>query len=229
MLLPGEVGQRDAVVPPVEPDPDAVVRRCPRGRADRPGRLAEQLDGPLLEHAGPDAVLDVVAAPGLQHDRLDAPCGEQVGQESPAGPAPTIPTCVRMRPRGGAASERVVGQIAPHRHPLDLGERLDVGLRRRRGGRRAGRPDAAERVHDLVAHGLVVDVDDAARDAVGDLEAAHDVVRQDARATARSRCPLASFTASSSESNATTGATGPKISSWYAGESVGTSASTVGR
>ena len=40
---------------------------------------------------------------------------------------------------------------------------------------------------------------------------------------------VASFTASSIESNRTTGATGPKISSTNAGASVGTSASTVGR
>ena len=32
----------------------------------------EQVDRALLEHAGADALLDVLAAAGLQHDRLDA-------------------------------------------------------------------------------------------------------------------------------------------------------------
>ena len=43
--------------------------RC--SRSPTPASL-EQVDGALLEHAGADARLDVLAAPVLEHDRLDA-------------------------------------------------------------------------------------------------------------------------------------------------------------
>jgi hypothetical protein len=41
--------------------------------------------------------------------------------------------------------------------------------------------------------------------------------------------PAASAATSSTEENGVTGATGPKISCWYAGACTGTSPSTVGR
>ena len=48
--------------------------RCSRS-AD--ARVAQELDGALLEHAGADPLLDVVAAAVLEHDRLDARTLEQ--------------------------------------------------------------------------------------------------------------------------------------------------------
>jgi hypothetical protein len=40
----------------------------------------------------------MLAAARLQDDTLDALLLEQMRQEEPAGPAPTMPTCVRIAP-----------------------------------------------------------------------------------------------------------------------------------
>ena len=111
-------------------------------------------------------------------------------------------------------SEGVGGQVAAQRHPLGLGERLDVGLRAAVPGAGAGCADPAERRDRLVVHGLVVDVHQAGRDPLGQLRGRRRRRGSGCRATARSRCRTASSTTSSSEENAVTGATGPKISSW---------------
>ena len=74
-----EIAQRDAVALAVELEVDAVVDDplAVHARADA-GRL-ENLDGALLEHAGPDSLLDVAAAAVLEHDRLDPGVVEQAG------------------------------------------------------------------------------------------------------------------------------------------------------
>ena len=64
--------QLDAVV-------DDALALQPLARA----RLGQQVDRGLLEHAGPDAVLDVVAAARLDHDRLDALHTQDLGQRQP--------------------------------------------------------------------------------------------------------------------------------------------------
>ena len=46
-------------------------------------RVAEQVDGALLEHARADPVLDVVAGAVLEHDRLDPLAGEQLREREP--------------------------------------------------------------------------------------------------------------------------------------------------
>ena len=51
-------------------------------------RLAQQLDGRVLEHAGPHAVLDVVAVALLEHDAVDAARRQEVGQHEPGRPGP---------------------------------------------------------------------------------------------------------------------------------------------
>ena len=51
----------------------------------------EQIDGALLEHAGADAALDVLAAAVLEHDRSRSRRrASSCASVSPAGPAPTI-------------------------------------------------------------------------------------------------------------------------------------------
>ena len=47
--------------------------------------LAEQIDRALLQHAGADTLLDIVAAARLEHDRLDARDLEQPRQREPGG------------------------------------------------------------------------------------------------------------------------------------------------
>jgi hypothetical protein len=48
--------------------------------------LVQEIDDALLEHAGADTVLDVVAVARLEHDALDACDLEQAGQREPGGP-----------------------------------------------------------------------------------------------------------------------------------------------
>ena len=59
--------------------------RPSRSRRSASPRPAQQLDGRVLEHAGADAVLDVLAVALLEHDAVDAPRGQQVGQHEPGG------------------------------------------------------------------------------------------------------------------------------------------------
>jgi hypothetical protein len=59
VTLTGEL-EMDALVH----DPLALQARADTG-------VAQQVDRPLLEHAGADAVLDVVAAPTLEDDAVD--------------------------------------------------------------------------------------------------------------------------------------------------------------
>ncbi len=85
MLRPaGEVAQRDAVALAGELQLDAVVDEplALHALADAGG--GEQVDRALLEHAGADALLDVLAAARLEHDRVD-PCELQQAGEREAG------------------------------------------------------------------------------------------------------------------------------------------------
>ena len=79
----GELAQRDPVPLAVELELDPVVDDplAPQAVAD-PGR-DEQVDGALLEHAGPDALLDVLAAAVLEHDGLDPRLLEQAAEREP--------------------------------------------------------------------------------------------------------------------------------------------------
>ena len=65
--------------------------------------VAQQLDGALLEHAGADAVLDVVAAAASSTTLSMPATSSSRASVSPAGPAPTMPTCVLTR-RGACSS-----------------------------------------------------------------------------------------------------------------------------
>ena len=74
----------------------------------------EQVDGHLLEHAGADPAEHVVGRALLEDDGVDPGLGEQRGEQQPAGPAPTMATCVliaahrrrRRRPSRARASAR---------------------------------------------------------------------------------------------------------------------------
>ena len=81
---------------PCEADLEAVMDEAlalqPLAGAD----LGHQVDGALLEHAGADRGLDRLARAALDDDRFDAAQVQQLREQQPAGPAPTIPTWVRM-------------------------------------------------------------------------------------------------------------------------------------
>ena len=87
--------ERDAVRLPAEPQLDAVVDESfllqPVTQAGRD----ERVHRPLLEHASPDPLFHVVPAVRLEHQRIDAAPVQQVREQQPPGPAPTIPTWVR--------------------------------------------------------------------------------------------------------------------------------------
>jgi hypothetical protein len=61
--------------------------------------LDEQIDSPLLEHAGADAPLDVLAAPRLEHDRVDPQQVEQVREHEPGRPGSDDADLGPHRPR----------------------------------------------------------------------------------------------------------------------------------
>ena len=67
----GEIIERDVVPFAVELQVDPAVDDALPVQPVRDTRSLEQLDGALLEHAGANARFDVLAAPGLEHDRLD--------------------------------------------------------------------------------------------------------------------------------------------------------------
>ena len=48
--------------------------------------LAQQLDGRLLQHAGPDPPLHVVAAAGLEHHGVDAGPVQQMAEQETGRP-----------------------------------------------------------------------------------------------------------------------------------------------
>ncbi len=76
----GELVHRDVVALTVELQVDPAVDDPVATHSFPDARVAQQVDRPLLEHAGADAVLDVLAAAALEHDRLDPLACEQLGQ-----------------------------------------------------------------------------------------------------------------------------------------------------
>ena len=74
---------------------------CPRAAALGRGRL-QQLDRALLQHPGPDPLLDVLAATQLQHHRVDAVQVEEVRQQQPGRPRPDDP---HLGPHGRSLSD----------------------------------------------------------------------------------------------------------------------------
>src|SRR5205809_347092 len=73
----GELTERDPVGLAVEYEVDAMVDQSLALQAVADTGLAEQVDGALLQHAGPNALLDVLAGAALQHDRFDALSGQE--------------------------------------------------------------------------------------------------------------------------------------------------------
>ena len=69
-----------------------------RARRSPDADLVEQVDGALLEHAGAHPLLHVGAVAVFEDDRVDALPGSRWESTSPAGPAPTIHTCVSLTP-----------------------------------------------------------------------------------------------------------------------------------
>ncbi len=83
-----QLGQRHVMPLAVELKIDAVVDDPFAIHPLADTGFAQQLDRPLLEHAGADPVLDVLATPVLEDDALDARDLEQPRERQPCRPRP---------------------------------------------------------------------------------------------------------------------------------------------
>lgn len=70
---------------PVEAQLDAVVREALAVHALRRARLAQYVDGALLQDPGALAPLDVRAVAALQDDGVDSGVVQEPGEEQPGG------------------------------------------------------------------------------------------------------------------------------------------------
>jgi hypothetical protein len=84
----GQLADRDPVSAAAEAQLDAVLDEALAAQPLVKPQLGEQVDGALLEHAGADALLDVLAVPILKHDRLDPAPVQEVRQQQPRRAAP---------------------------------------------------------------------------------------------------------------------------------------------
>ncbi len=75
-----ELDEVDVVAAALEGELDATMREAHAVETLRQAEVAQELDGRGFEHAGADAVLDVLAVAELEHDALDPPFLEQVGE-----------------------------------------------------------------------------------------------------------------------------------------------------
>ena len=82
----GQLGERDAVAAALEAQLEALVDEPLAVQALADAGLGQDVDRALLEDAGTDALLDVGAAAGLEHDGLNALAREQVAEEQAGRP-----------------------------------------------------------------------------------------------------------------------------------------------
>jgi hypothetical protein len=69
------------VTPAAEAELDAVMDESLAPEAAVDLGLREEVDRALLEHSGPDPLLDVLPASGLEYDRLDAAQPKEVSEK----------------------------------------------------------------------------------------------------------------------------------------------------
>ncbi len=109
-VAPGQLLHVDADAAPAEAQLEPVVGQPERvhalGRAD----LAQDVDGAVLEDAGPLAGLDAVARAGLEDHRVDPPGPQQVREQ---------------QPRRAAADDGDLGPVGAHA-PLPIRSRKTV-------------------------------------------------------------------------------------------------------
>ncbi len=82
---------------PVEPELDTAVHQPLAQQPVPDADLHEQVHRPLLEHAGPNAALDVLPAPGLEDHRVDAEPVQQVGEDEAGRPGADDPDLRSLR------------------------------------------------------------------------------------------------------------------------------------
>src|SRR5581483_10312784 len=148
--------------------------------------LAQEVDRVLLEHPGPDPMLDVFPAASLQDGRLDSRTGKQQRERESCRPGPddadlrahhpAIPTRVRSSVR---SLDRVLARELLDGDPAQLGELLE-----RSSAAEAAPPtgfDPTEWHLRFVMDGGVVHMTHAGLDALGELECPRHVPAEDSR------------------------------------------------
>ena len=87
-----------------EPQLDAVVDEplAPQPLAD--ADLVQQVDRALLQHARADPLLDVLAAPVLEHDGVDARQVQQMREHQSGGPGADDPDLGALLPQPQTSS-----------------------------------------------------------------------------------------------------------------------------
>src|SRR5207302_4903385 len=114
---PRQLVQRHVMALAVELEMDAAVHDALPLQPLADAGLAEELDGALFEHSRADAVLAVVAAPVLEHDRLDA-LELQKSRERQPGRAGADDPDLRSQPASSVSTWTSSNAVAigPSRH-----------------------------------------------------------------------------------------------------------------
>ena len=109
-LASGQLGQIDAMPPPLKADEESLVPQPRASKSRTDAHRVQQVHGSLLEDAGPHAVDDVVAAAVLDDDGIDAVEVQQMAEQQPCRtcaddtrPASVRPRTLDLEP--GAARE----------------------------------------------------------------------------------------------------------------------------
>ena len=124
----GQLAERDAVALSVELQLDPVVDDPLALQPVADAGAHEQVDGALLEHAGADAVLDVVAAPVLEHNRLDPFQLEQPRERQARRPGADDPDLRALRPHPFVEHALEDGERAVRRRARRSRRRTAAGL-----------------------------------------------------------------------------------------------------
>ena len=82
----GQLGQIDPMTGATKRDVQAFVTQSLARQAAAEAGVVKQIDGGLLEHARPYALDDVLLAPALDGNRVDASLLEEVAQQQSGGP-----------------------------------------------------------------------------------------------------------------------------------------------
>ena len=92
----GQLSHVDAVTASTETEPYSLMPQSLPLQARANAGIDHQVHRSLFQHTGPNTIFNILAAAALQNNRLDAVQVQQVGKHQAGGPAPTMPTWVRM-------------------------------------------------------------------------------------------------------------------------------------
>jgi hypothetical protein len=94
--LADQVAEIEMMQRAVEAEEDAGRAHRLASAGARPTPVSQQIGRPLFEHAGAYALLHIGAAAAFEHDRLNAPAVQQMGEHQARGAGAHDATCVRI-------------------------------------------------------------------------------------------------------------------------------------